>query len=335
LLLRLGLVAGPGASSVNAKVIVVVDHENCKRDTIKETTMNTADAPGTVVVGVDGSQAALHAVRWAAVEARSARCPVSLVHIVEWPMVSLPVAGLQVDWTQQVHAQGHRWLQQAQETAELAAPGVQTQAHLFTGDPREHLLAEAQHAQELVVGSRGLDGLKGMLLGSTSATVSQHACCPVVVVHGNGEAAGPIVVGLDGSPASEQALGYAFRAASRAGAALLAVHAWDDRGMRNPRLTRAKELAVADVEATGQRMLAEQLAGWSDKYPDVAVERRIIHQRPAAALIDLGHRARMIVVGSRGRGGFTRLLLGSVSQAVVQHATCPVVICHRDPNSCA
>jgi nucleotide-binding universal stress UspA family protein len=87
--------------------------------------MNTADTPGTVVVGVDGSQAALHAVRWAAVEARSARCPVSLVHILEWPMVSFPVAGLQVDWTQQIHAEGHRWLQQAQETAELAAPGVQ------------------------------------------------------------------------------------------------------------------------------------------------------------------------------------------------------------------
>lgn len=297
--------------------------------------MNTAETPGAVVVGVDGSQAALHAVRWAAVEAQSARCPVSLVHILEWPIVSFPVAGLQVDWTQQIHAEGHRWLQQAQETAELAAPGVQTQAHLFTGDPREHLLTEAQHARELVVGSRGLGGLRGMLLGSTSAAVTQHASCPVVVVHGNGDAAGPIVVGLDGSPASEQALGYAFKAASRAGAALLAVHAWDDRGVRNPRRTQAKELAVGEIEAAAQRMLAEQLAGWPDEYPDVAVECRVIHQRPAAALIDLGHRARMIVVGSRGRGGFARLLLGSVSQAVVQHATCPVVICHRNPSSCA
>ena len=134
--------------------------------------MHTADASGAVVVGVDGSQAALHAVRWAAVKARSARCPVSLVHILEWPVVSLPVGGLQVDGTQEVHQQGHRWLREAREAAELAAPGVQTQMYLFTGDPRERLLAEAQQARELVVGSRGLGGLSGMSLGSTSATVA-------------------------------------------------------------------------------------------------------------------------------------------------------------------
>ena len=291
--------------------------------------MSTANAPSAVVVGVDGSQAALEAVRWAAVEARSARCPVSLVHTVEWPVVNFPVAGLQVDWTQQVYEQGQRWLQEAQEAAELAAPGVQTQMYLFTGDPRERLLTEAEQARELVVGSRGLGGLSGMLLGSTSATVTQHASCPVVVVHGHGDAAGPVVVGLDGSPASEQALAYAFKAASRAGAALLAVHAWGDLGAKKFGLAQAVERVVEEIEAAVQRMLAEQLGGWPEKYPDVAVERKVIHQRPAAALIELGHRARMIVVGSRGRGGFARLLLGSVSQAVVRHATCPVAVCHR------
>src|SRR5947209_812794 len=137
--------------------------------------MNAVSAPGSVVVGVDGSQAALHAVRWAAVEARSARCPISLVHTLEWPLVNLPVAGLQVDWTQEIHKQGRRWLQEAQEAAEVAAPGVQAQANLLTGDPRERLLAEAEHARELVVGSRGLGGFTGMLQGSTSAAVMQHA----------------------------------------------------------------------------------------------------------------------------------------------------------------
>jgi nucleotide-binding universal stress UspA family protein len=293
--------------------------------------MNTAEAPGAVVVGVDGSQAALLAVRWAAVEARSARCPVSLVHTLEWPVVSFPVAGLQVDWTQEIHEQGHRWLREAREAAELAAPGVQTQVYLFTGDPRERLLAEAQHARELVVGSRGLGGLSGMLLGSTSATVAQHAWCPVVVVHGEGNAVSPVVVGLDGSPASEQALAYAFKAASRAGAVLLAVHAWGDHGPWDSRVALADEGAVEEIEAAAQRMLAGQLADWPEKYPRVAVMRKVIRQRPAAALIELGQQARMIVVGSRGRGGFARLLLGSVSQAVVRHATCPVAVCHRNP----
>ncbi len=169
-----------------------------------------------------------------------------------------------------------------------------------------------------------------MLLGSTSAAVTQHASCPVVVVHGQAASAGPVVVGLDGSTASEQALGYAFQAAARAGAALWTVHAWDDLGELHSPIAPAEALPVNEIEAAAHRMLAEQLASWQEKYPEIVVERQVIHERPAAALIELGRGARMIVVGSRGRGGFARLLLGSVSQAVVRHATCPVVVCrHR------
>jgi nucleotide-binding universal stress UspA family protein len=295
--------------------------------------MNTVSALGAVVVGVDGSQAALDAVRWAAAEARNVQCPLSLVHTLEWPLVGFPVpAGLRAGWTQEMHEQGHRWLRDAQEAAELAAPGIPTQVHLCTGDPRERLLAEAQHAHELVVGSRGLGGFTGMLLGSTSATVTQHASCPVVVVHGGGAPAGPVVVGLDGSPASEQALGYAFQAAARAGAALRAVHAWDDLGALHSPMAPAEVLPVDEIEAAALRMLAEQVASWQEKYPNVAVEGQVIHERPAAALIELGGLARMIVVGFRGRGGFARLLLGSVSQAVVRHASCPVVVCRDNPH---
>lgn len=295
--------------------------------------MNTTSAPGSVVVGVDGSQAALDAVRWAAVEARSTQCPLSFVHTLEWPLVSYPVpAGLRANWTQEMHEQGRRWLQEAQEAAEFAAPGIQAQVHLFTGDPRERLLAEAEHAYELVIGSRGLGGFAGMLLGSTSATVTQHASCPVVVVHGQGDTAGPVVVGLDGSTASEQALGYAFQAAARAGAVLWAVHAWDDLGVLHSPIAPAEALPVNEIEAAGYRMLAEQLASWQEKYLDIVVERQVIHERPAAALIELGRQARIIVVGPRGRGGVARLLLGSVSQAVVRHATCPVVVCHGNPH---
>lgn len=300
----------------------------------KEPSMNAVSAPGCVVVGVDGSQAALDAVRWAAAEARSTQWTLSLLHTLEWPLVSYPVpAGLRADWTQEMHKQGRRWLQEAQEAAELAAPGVQTQVHLCTGDPRERLLAHAEQARELVVGSRGLGGFAGMLLGSTSATVTQHASCPVVVVHRSGTAGGPVVVGLDGSTASEPALGYAFPAAARAGVALRAVHAWDDLGALHSPMAPAEVLPINEIEAAAHRMLAEQVASWQEKYPDVAVEGQVIHERAAAALIELGRLARMIVVGSRGRGGFARLLLGSVSQAVVRHATCPVVVCRGNPHN--
>jgi nucleotide-binding universal stress UspA family protein len=295
--------------------------------------MNTVSAPGAVVVGVDGSQAALNAVRWAAAEARNMQCHLSLVHTLEWPLVSYPVpAGLRTDWTQEMHEQGRQWLREAQEAAKLTAPEVQTQVHLSTGDPRQRLLAEAQHARELVVGSRGLGGFTGMLLGSTSATVAQHASCPVVVVHGQGAPDGPVLVGLDGSPTSEQALGYAVQAAARAGATLRAVHAWDDLGVLHSPMAPAEALPVNEIQAAAHRMLAEQLASWQEKYPEIAVEGQVVHERPAAALIELGHQARMIVIGSRGRGGFARLFLGSVSQAVVRHATCPVVVCRGNPH---
>jgi nucleotide-binding universal stress UspA family protein len=111
---------------------------------------------------------------------------------------------------------------------------------------------------------------------------------------------------------------------------LVAAHAWGDLSESESWLVRVAGMTFEDIEAVGHQILAEQLAPWQDKYPGVSVEPRVIHrQLPAAALIELGPQARIIVVGSHGRGGFTRLFLGSVSHAVAQHATCPVVVCRR------
>lgn len=295
--------------------------------------MNTADTHDAIVAGVDGSHAALQAVRWAAIEARNLSFPLRLVHALQWPLVSYPLpAGLRADWTREIHEQGYEWLCEAEEAANLAAPGVQVQVHLHTGDPRQCLLAEAESARELVVGPRGLGGFTGMLLGSTSATVAQHSSCPVVVVRGPGNATGPVVVGLDGSTTSEQALGYAFEAASRSGALLLAIHTWNGFGARESWLVEVAGLTFDEIEAAGHQVLAKQLGCWQEKYPGVHVEPQVIHyQSPATALIELGHQARMVVVGSHGRGEFTRLLLGSVSHSVTKHAACPVAVCRSMP----
>lgn len=286
--------------------------------------MNTVGAPGPIVAGVDGSEPATQAVGWAAVEARDTRCLLRLVHAMQWPLISHPLpAGLRADWAQVMHEEGSRWLRRAEQAAELAAPGVQTQAHLFAGDPRQRLLTEAEHARELVVGSRGLGGFTGLLLGSTSAGVVAHAPCPVVVVRGPGDPAGPVVVGLDGSAAGDHALRYAFDLAARTGAALLAVHARSDTGPPWP--GSDGETTTASAEAA-RRVLTEQLAGWPEKYPEVGVQRLVTREWPVPALLELGTRARTLVVGSRGRGGFTGLLLGSVSRALVNHAPCPVSV---------
>jgi len=179
-----------------------------------------------------------------------------------------------------------------------------------------------------VVGARGHGAVTGLLLGSVSQHVSRHAPCPVVVVR---EQADPkarrIVVGVDGSPSGDNAIGFAFDAASRNEAPLVAIHAWHD--VTASRVVGPSYAALANVAeriAAGERLLAEALAGWAEKYPDVTVTREAIPVHPARVLADATEHAALVVVGSRGRGEFTGLLLGSVSQAVLHHARCPVAV---------
>jgi nucleotide-binding universal stress UspA family protein len=165
-----------------------------------------------------------------------------------------------------------------------------------------------------------------MLLGSVSGHLSRHASCPVVVVR---EQADPqarrVVVGVDGSPGSEKAIGFAFDAASRDGAALAAVHAWHYpwADLRMP--SRSMEEIAEDIQAR-EEWLHKVLAGWTEKYPDVGATCEAIPDHPARVLVNASEHASLVVVGSRGRGGFPDLRLGSVSRAVLHRAHCPVAI---------
>ena len=171
----------------------------------------------------------------------------------------------------------------------------------------------------------------GAVLGSVSNGLLHHAQCPVAVVH-NDEAqaadnTSPVVVGIDGSPASEAATALAFDEASRRGVDLVALHAWSDVGVLSVLGMDWKE-----YEDQGHEVLGERLAGWHEQYPDVHVERRIVCDQPARWLIDESQRAQLVVVGSHGRGGFKGMLLGSVSRAVAQHAKSPVVVVRERGN---
>jgi nucleotide-binding universal stress UspA family protein len=135
-------------------------------------------------------------------------------------------------------------------------------------------------------------------------------------------------VGVDGSAVSDHAVGFAFEMASLRRAPLVAVHASHlplptEFGDPLP-LVYDQEIAAAE-----EQVLSEALAGWGERFPDVAVSRRVHQSRPAKALVDVSDRAQLLVVGARGRGGFTGLLLGSVSQAVLHHSRCPVAIVHK------
>jgi nucleotide-binding universal stress UspA family protein len=227
-------------------------------------------------------------------------------------------------------------LREAAAQAQDESPGIDVTTEMVTGQPVDLLTQRSPDVELVVLGSRGLGGLSGLLLGSVAVGVVSHARCPVVVVRGDSiehplqqrdhDPAAPVVVGLDGSPTSEAALAFAFDWATRHAAPLVAVHAWTDVTV-DPAV--ATLLYRDDVREEESRLLAEQLAGWGEKYPDVAVQRVLAPDRAAHALLERSETARLLVVGARGRGGMAGLLLGSTSQALLHRAGCPVAVIHQ------
>ncbi len=280
-----------------------------------------------IVVGFDGSDAAAEAVAWAAAEARTRGCGLALVHALVPPVttgglgVGLPPS---LDVIESLEQQASHELDR---TAAALAP-LDASAHVVIGSPSSVLLEASETADLVVLGSRGRGGFVGLLLGSVGAQVAAHSACPVVVVRGRAAAdASSIVVGLDGSPAASAAVDFAFAAASRSGASVVAVHAWD---VPSYDLIVVPDgpvpLPLADVADTEVRLAAEVLAGFRGQYPDVPVEERLVRSPAVAALLDAAEGAAMVVVGSHGRSPALGLLLGSVSNGVLHKATIPVAV---------
>ncbi|MFR9802429.1 universal stress protein [Pseudonocardia sp. RS010] len=287
---------------------------------------------GPVLVGVDESESALDAVRWAAAEAALRHAPLRLVAVfTPVPPGHIGNPGLGTAYRRQVAKAARAVLDTAVALAGEVAPRVRTEAELREGFPVPVLLTESDRAQLTVVGSRGLGGFSGLLVGSVAVALAARGGSPVVVVRGDrAEPAAtaepdprPVVVGVDGSPLSEAAVGLAFEEAALRSAPLLAVHTWLD-DMLEPALAPMIDWSALETEE--HVLLAERLAGWSEKYPDVEIRRLVERDRPARALIAGSTGAQLVVVGSRGRGGAAGLLLGSVSHALLHHAHCPVLV---------
>jgi nucleotide-binding universal stress UspA family protein len=291
--------------------------------------MNPAQAYRPIVVGVDGSESALQAVRWAAQEAHRRRVPLRLVNAFGWTTGHhLGDPGLGTDYRTVLLQNARDEVAAAVAAAAGVAPELAIEQEVVTGFPVAVLNAEAARAQLVVLGDRGLGGFTGLLVGSVAVALSAHAPCPVVVVRGPTPGApppleGPVVVGIDGSPTSEAALAFAFEAADLRGVPLLAVHTWTDYQIES---TMVAVLEGDAIDADEHRLLAERLAGWGEKYPDVRVQRLVTRYRPARTLLEQSAHAQLVVVGSRGRGGFAGMLLGSVSHAMLHHAGCPVAV---------
>ncbi|MBT3164195.1 universal stress protein [Streptomyces sp. Vc74B-19] len=285
---------------------------------------------GVVVVGVDGSASALTAVETAAREARLRGASLKVVHAFMWPAMHVPMGPSPLGPSGGgLRSMVERLLADAVGRAEAAVPGVDVSGSVVTGEPLTVLEAQSRAAELVVVGSRGMGGFVGLMVGSTAVHLAAHGRCPVLVVRGEARSDGPVVVGVDGSGANSAAVDFAFREADLRDTTLVAVHAWTAWNAALPAPQDPAEPyanppgALAEGE---RRRLAEALAGHRERHPGVVVEQRVVHGPTREALIEAGRTARLTVVGARGRGGFTGLLLGSVSQALVHHAPSPVAV---------
>jgi nucleotide-binding universal stress UspA family protein len=281
---------------------------------------------GSVVVGVDGSPSSDCALRWAVAEAQRTGRPLHVVHALETEVV---ITDKQQLGTKETPARHDPVLTAAIALVRTMAAQQPIAAHSVTGFAATTLIEASKIAETVVVGSHGRSAVPSALLGSVSQEVAINSSSAVVVVRVNGtQSTGPghVVVGVDGSEASQPALAYGFAYADSTRSTLTAVHTWwweplEGVSLGEPWIGDWTE--IANQEAA---LVSEILGGYSEKYPDVRVRRHVVRGDPVVELLEQSRDASLLVVGSRGRGGFIGLLLGSVSRRVLKRATCPVAV---------
>jgi nucleotide-binding universal stress UspA family protein len=283
-----------------------------------------------IVIGYDGSPASEAAARWAADAAERLGRPLRVVHAMPWPILRTASGAAVLVELDTVRHAAERLLAKVCRRLRAEHPGLDLGAEVMTGDSVPVLLREAAESSLLVVGSRGLGELRDLAAGSVMAHVATHAHCPVVVVPTDWPRAASVrnevVVGVDGSAQSAAAIDFGFRYAELTGAAVTAVLAWHDPKSTGPGDMLFPVFDVEVLEQDSAAVLGEAVAGQAVDHPDVKVTEQLVHGAAANVLVDASQHAQLLVVGSRGRGRFRGLLLGSVSRAVLHHAQCPVAV---------
>jgi nucleotide-binding universal stress UspA family protein len=295
-----------------------------------------------IVAGIDGSDGARIAASWAAADAQRRGAALRLVHAVFAP----PAGGypdpvlVRPQVTEYMRFRAEALLQ---FTADLLAeryPDLKIEMVQRDGTPANVLMDQSQTGTvATVVGADGESRLAGAFFGSVTARLAAHGHGCIVIARPEPASApgqqGVVAVGVDGSAHSQSAIGFAYEEAALRGATLLAIHTWNDKPLSHALGSYPLEIDPTSVDDQEHRLLETELAGWEQKYPDVPVRMRVLRGRPAPKLLryatmDGNQPTQLLVVGSRGRGGFTGLLLGSTSQAVMTHASCSVAIVHGE-----
>lgn len=281
-----------------------------------------------IIVGIDGSSESDAAVSWAAHDAAMRSLPLTVVHVNNPTAPTWSQAPVLEESVSEQEAEDRSLLANASKIARDAIADtaqIQINGELLSSAIVPALVDQSKDAELIVVGSRGRGALSRGLLGSVSSGLIRHAHCPVALIRDEDPqmphpVAAPVLVGIDGSTA-DLAAAVAFEEASLRHADLIALHAWND--------TEMSEIPGFDWSPTTTKedhLLVEALSGWQERYPHVTVHKRLVRDRAARALVDASESAQLVIVGSHGSGAIAGMLLGSVSNAVVQAVHKPVIV---------
>ncbi|WP_328519834.1 universal stress protein [Kribbella sp. NBC_00359] len=260
-----------------------------------------------VVVGIDGEADSENAIRWGAAEAAARGVGLQLVHAFVWAEFRVPLGPS--DMAPGLRAAGDKIVAEALEVAHSFDPGVPITAERVDGFPTPVLLAASRDAEVIVIGSRASGRAVSLLVGSTGLELAAHARCPVVVVRPSDDSlvGSRVVIGYDGSAAADAAVEFGLEYARRHELA-------------------ARILTVLADDEDDDHDLTAALRAHADARTAEVIE---VPGHPSELLLEWSADAQLLVVGSRGRGGFAGLLLGSVSQTMLHQAPCPVAVIPR------
>ncbi|MFE3755873.1 universal stress protein [Nocardia tengchongensis] len=287
-----------------------------------------AQTRSRIIAAVDGSATSYQAALWAVVDAGLHGCGLHIVTSISLPVGEVPGEMLAAADRELLAREGQRIVDEASRVARAGAPGtaVEITTEVIHEPIIGYLLGQSRQVRAIAVGSRGLGAIRGAILGSVADAVIRHAHCPVAAIHATAAsdplcAEKPVLVGVDGTPNSVPALELAFAEASSRKVGLTALHAWTDiLGSYVPLI------GWEPLRAQENELLSERLAGFGERYPEVSVRRLLVMERPDQALLRESEYAQLVVVGSRGRGGFEGMLLGSTSSTVLHNVETPTIV---------